>query len=217
MKRKNKILSIIFLILTCILTSCGTSTQKSTHPSNYEQLSNLIGLTKEHVCDHLTLSQDELKNISTGLYLLPKKIEYEGYPFDVFLTFDATEGEEILYGFWYRTTFEKDTQEAADFTTKLAERFAKSYTKWEVYETSNYITEQDDLIGFLNSKGICTAAETFDLSGQTNDTIKDYISSYLQANEIELQYGLILEVTSTEDSTITVSLKYEMATNSLRE
>ena len=212
-KRKLYLLCAIVLILSFIVSGCKKNSQEATHPSNYQQLAGLIGKTMSDVCKELDVTQDKLENPAVGLYMLPDKIEYCGHSFDVFLTFDVTTEENTLYGFWYRTVFTDDVEKAAALTSELAEKFTNKYEAWNLYGVSHHITEQKELVGFLDADEICTVSEALDLSKEITDNMKKYMSKYKEINDQTLEYGLVLSATSDENSQVTVTMEYEMNVN----
>lgn len=213
--KQVNVLCIVLLAISLILVACGDTSQEFTHPENYNQLSSMIGQTKEDVCEELGIKEDELKNTTVGLCMLPDKIEYYGQSFEVYLNFDVTTEEETLYGFWYRVVFTDNTEQAAKLAYELAEKLTDKYNKWELYEVKNRITEQKELVEFLDTDEVSTAAEALDLSKEVSDNIKEFMSSYEKEQGEELQYGLLLEATSVDESHVTVTLKYEIAGNEM--
>ena len=121
--RKIYLLCALFLVLNFAVSGCKVASQEFEHPSNYQQLAGLIGETMSVVCNELNVIQEDLDNPAVGLYMLPEKIEYLGHSFEIFLTFDVTTEDKILYGFWYRTVFTDNVEQAATLTSDLAENF----------------------------------------------------------------------------------------------
>ena len=212
-KRNTFFTCAIFLILCFVVNGCKNTSQVIIHPSNYQQLAGLIGKTMSDVCEEFDLTQEELENPAVGLYMLPDKIEYCGHSFDVLLTFDVTTDEETLYGFWYRTIFTDDIENAATFIGDLAEKFTNKYDAWDLYSVSNRITEQNNLVEFLDTDDIYTISEVFDLSKEVTDNMKEYISNYKEENGKTLEYGMVLSTSSADDSQVILTLEYEMKAN----
>ena len=171
-KRKLYLLCAIVLMLSFGVSGCKKTSQETIHPSNYQQLSGLIGKTMSDVCKKLNITQDKLENPAIGLYQLPDRIEYCGHSFEIFLTFDVTTDEETLYGFWYRTIFTDETEKAATFIDELAEKFTNKYDSWDLYGVSNRITEQKNLPEYLDTDDIVTTSEAIELSKEINDNMK---------------------------------------------
>ena len=211
--KQISILCVVLLAISLILVACGGTSQEFTHPENYNQLSSMIGKTKEDVCKELGIKENELQKTSVGLYMLPEEIKYSGQNFEVYLTFDVTMNQETetLYGFWYESVFTDDTEQAAKLASELAEKLVGKYKQWELYEVKNRITEQKELVDFLDTDEISTAAEALDLSKEASDNIKEYITNYNKEQEKEIEYGLLLEVTQVDKSRTAVTLKYGMA------
>lgn len=211
--RKIYLLCALFLVLTFAVSGCKVTSQEFEHPSNYQQLAGLIGETMPDVCNELNVIQEDLDNPAVGLYMLPEKIEYFGHSFEIFLTFDVTTEDKTLYGFWYRTVFTDDVEKAAALTSELAEKFTNKYEAWNLYGVSHHITEQKELVGFLDADEICTVSEALDLSKEITDNMKKYMSKYKEINDQTLEYGLVLSATSDENSQVTVTMEYEMNVN----
>ena len=211
--RKIYLLCALFLVLNFAVSGCKVASQEFEHPSNYQQLAGLIGETMSVVCNELNVIQEDLDNPAVGLYMLPEKIEYLGHSFEIFLTFDVTTEDKILYGFWYRTVFTDNVEQAATLTSDLAENFTNKYESWELYGVSHHITGQKDLVGFLGTDEIRTVSETLDLSKEVTDNMKKYMSEYKEENDKTLEYGLVLSATSDENSQVTVTMEYEMNVN----
>ena len=211
--KQINVLCVVLLAISLILVACGGTSQEFTHADNYNQLSSMIGKTKEDVCKELGRMENELQKTSVGLYMLPEEIKYFGRNFEVYLTFDVTldSETEILYGFWYESVFTDGTEQAAKLASELAEKLVGKYKQWELYEVKNRITEQKELVDFLDTDEISTAAEALDLSKEASDNIKEYITNYNKEQEKEIEYGLLLEVTQVDKSRTAVTLKYGMA------
>lgn len=211
--KQINLLCVVLLAISLMLAACGGTSQEFTHPENYNQLSSMIGKTKEDVCKELGIKEDELQKTSVGLYMLPEEIKYSGQSFEVYLTFDVTmdQDTEILYGFWYESVFTDDTEQAAKLASELAEKLVGKYKQWELYEVKNRITEQKELVDFLDTDEISTAAEALDLSEEASDNIKEYITNYNKEQEKEIEYGVLLEATQVDKSQTAVTLKYGMA------
>lgn len=186
MKKVKMVLScIILLCLSMNMVSCGKN-ESEKHPSNYEQLSGLIGKEYTGVLEQLGITEEEMQELAVGLYKTPEKVTFLDGSYDVLLTFDETSNK--MYGFCYQETFSDEAEVAEKRVALLLEQFVDFYGEPDTYEgISGRLKNQTGLREKFTGRKTFSAYELWNVS----DTLDLYliVSSDGEANvTIQLQY-----------------------------
>lgn len=157
MKKVTCIIALLAILMSLVSGCSG----KEKHPSNYDQLTALMGQSREAVCTQLGLTEDDLEEDPKipGECKTPVQIEYAGVDFDLVLIFDIL--EDLFIGFRYRATYEAAPETAAKDTVTVAKHLSKTMGK-------PYYTKKDILISDQTQA---------DLQAIFSDSDSDFFSS----------------------------------------
>lgn len=199
--QKKKILAFLLLgVFALGLSACArqAAQEKSgDFPPNYEQYHALIGKERDAVYDSLSLEDKDLQDMGTGLYVLPEKEEYLGYPFKILLSFDVKSDQ--LLEFWYALEYQNEPENAAKAAGDLLDRMTKLYGEPDTYPgLQNRLKGRTDLAGSFSSEKAFSVSETWKM-----DAPEDFI--------------LELRADSDENSAVSISLRYVISRDRNRE
>lgn len=171
----RRVIRIVALLMVAIgltvLSSCGNV---EPHPSDYEQLSGLIGQPMESVFAALALPQN-MQATNPGTYKLPQKAEYAGVEFDVYLTFDAGYGDK-LFRIKYQAIYQDNTRQAAEDGLKVAKNLSKAYGKTYVREEPVIADmSKNELIADLAGDEVFKENNFWDISQSCGENVKAFM------------------------------------------
>lgn len=153
MKKARLTLTIITLVISILMIPGCSSSNK--HPSNYQQLSALIGKSRDEVCAQLGLNDADLEEFGPSEYMTPIQVEYAGVTFDVVLCIHTV--DDLLCGFRYIASYEKNPEQAAKDTVTVAKHLSKAmgktYVKEEVLISEQTESELKELFSGPDSYG----------------------------------------------------------------
>ena len=209
MKRLTSIFGcLVFLIIMMMVVSCGRNTEKETYPSNYEQMSTLIGEELASVCERLDITEEEMKLSNIGTYDIPQKVEYIGESFDMQLVFDVTDNK--MYSFSYLLSFEDEPEKAAETVEKLLEQLNEVYGEADSHRgVSEWLKGQEKLSEFFNGDQTFSKIEVWDLSEKANNNIQSYMNDLKQEKGYSnVEYLMELECFYDGKTNVILSVNY---------
>lgn len=194
------IVAVIAILLTTVLFM--TNPAKQMHPPRYEELTELLGESKETVLRELGITENDIaggSDLYTGM--TPIQVEYQDATFNIFLQFEKTDrdsNDKVLGSFAYFATIE-DEEVGAQSALKLARHY------WDCYKEGYRSDQKDDPDRlsditldeiremFKNPRryhvGTTHLSDSWDISEQGNETIEKYLEDYHSSEIWQAQYG----------------------------
>lgn len=170
---KMRIVLAGLLVVALMLGATGCS-EVEKHPSNYETLSSLIGLSLEDACTQLGLEKDELTEVSKGMYSLPESATYAGATFTVRLRINLLEG--LISGICYEAVYENNPETAAKDVAAVAKALSKAMGKTYVKkETVISDIKEGKLATAFSGEEKFTENNFWDLTESSGDAVKAYL------------------------------------------
>ena len=201
----RRIISIfLFVFLLYCMTSCTSDADPSgfIQPPEFEKYSDLIGQPKDAVLAKLNLTEQDLIEITEGMYVTEKlRGEYLDSTFITALNFSLMSTENPLVGFSYQTGY-RSMEEAIPYLYKLSQHITEEYglcdeAKWPGADISGpHIFAEH------------TEESLFQLAGRTNGFQRNSWELHADGNSRFIM-ELAMECMDKEEETlVNVTLSY---------
>lgn len=219
MLKKIRKLTSLFMAAILVCSGCAGSGSDDGKKAavkalpKYEELSSLVGLTKEAVLEKQQWQAADLTDLGTGTYTTPLQVEYEGVEFKTLqLGFDVY--SEKLSTLTYLAKFTGDAEAAKKAFLAVAGRLKKELGKPD--STLDDISEltEDSIDKLLTGNKNDEIQYFWDMTAVATEENAVYIQ---QLNKDEANYGKLIPFLyslklslgySAETQTAVISIRY---------
>ncbi len=161
------------------------------HPDHYEQMMNLLGQTKENVCAELEIDEDQLEELTVGMYDTPITVVYEGVELRLRLNF--ARHNNLLTSFTYYAIYEDNEQMAKDaviIAKHMWRSFGKGY-QWEEYDEPNRLRDvkEEDIIDKIEDRFDTPLQDQWNLTQNASKSAKTWLNQIEVSSAWQEAYG----------------------------
>lgn len=183
MKRKVIRVVSLLLVLILLLTGCVTADKMSALLPHYEELSSLIGLTKEEALEKMGWQEGDLEpwkdehfhvEGDDSLLLTPMEAEIGGVPFKVKWGF--ANKLDALNTIEYAAVYKGDVKTAVKDILKVANAIGSTIGKKTIYDNLGlFDMTEEELREVLRTPALNTKEVSWNLNKLADATKKDYM------------------------------------------
>ncbi|MBO4411061.1 MAG: hypothetical protein J5794_02620 [Lachnospiraceae bacterium] len=188
MKKNVVVIACILLIVPLLFTSaCNTvQAEKKDYPERYEELSSLLGEKRETVLARFNLTEQDLIQVSRGIYDTPLVAEYNGLTFGVRLGF--TETNDILDGrmvaFYYRRRFDNQWNNAIHEVSALSKVLTQVFGEVQAKADGSTLifstASEAKLSQILAEKDMINRTNSWHVQRRDDPVIRSYLADILK-------------------------------------
>lgn len=192
MKRLQRVFTVLTVLAMLLCTGCapsGAAEGKAEQLPRYDELTALIGQSKEAVLNSLSLQEADLTEFAQYEYMTPIEVEYGDVKLKIKLVFTPLPDIDILNGVSYVAVYQNEPERAAKemlSTAKKLQTFLGESDSGNNYEPAWEMSE-DEIVETISSKKTLSKLHYWYMTDKATDTMKSYMQK-LKETDLYKQY-----------------------------